>query len=145
MFEFPEESRTSSFTSLPPFLSGSLSPASNSTASVTVTNGSDPVLQAVTVSICVTILILGVIGNALVVVVFTLKYSRDPKTYQMYVINLAVADLIATVFYPSKFLHQILGGSFEFIGDAGCGAVEFLGTISTIVSSFTLAVISLDR
>ena len=52
----------------------------------------------------------------------------------------------APLFLPSHWLLFLsTSKGFEFIGDAGCGAVEFLGTISTIVSSFTLAVISLDR
>ena len=94
--------------------------------------------------ICVIILITGILGNSLVIVVFTSKWTVL-KTYEVYIINLAVADLIATIIYPSKFLHQTLGGSFGYFGVSGCIAMDVLGTSSLAVSSFTLVVISFDR
>ena len=96
------------------------------------------------ICICVVILMIGVVGNILVIIVFGSKWSVL-KTYEVYMINLAVADLIATVIYPSKYLHQTIGGSFRYVGVSGCTAIEFLGTCSVVVSSFTLVVISFDR
>ena len=96
------------------------------------------------VCICVVILFIGVVGNTLVIVVFGSKWSVI-KTYEVYMINLAAADLIATIIYPSKYLHQTMGGSFRHVGVSGCTAIEFLGTSSVAVSSFTLVVISFDR
>ena len=96
------------------------------------------------ICICVIILVFGVVGNCLVVIVFVSKWSLL-KTYEVYMINLAVADLIATIIYSSKYLHQTIGGSFHQIAVMGCTAIEFFGTSSVAVSSFTLVIISIDR
>ena len=101
-------------------------------------------LSLFTVFLCGLILCSGVIGNALVIIVFGSKCSHL-KTFEVYMMNLAVADIITTAIYPSKYLHRGLGGSFGSIGHIGCGVMEYLATTSTVVSSYTLVIISIDR
>ena len=58
---------------------------------------------------------------------------------------LLFSDLITTIIYPSKYLHQGTGGTFGSFGSVGCGVMEYTATTCAIASSYTLAVISVDR
>ena len=124
----------------------------NSTKMIRATNTSTispptPIPAALTlfvISVCLIILFTGIAGNILVLLVFLSKWSCL-KTYEVYIINLAAADLVATLVLPSKYLHQTIGGSFARLGVSGCIVMDFLGTCCVAVSSFTLVVISFDR
>lgn len=94
--------------------------------------------------VCIIVLTSGIIGNLLVLLIFGCRCSRL-KTFEVYMINLAVADLIGTIVFPSMQLHILRGGSFHAIGPAGCKVIYFLTTLSITESALTLIVISIDR
>ena len=93
---------------------------------------------------CMVILIVGIIGNSLVLMVFGSRWTKL-NSFEVYMISLATADLIATIMYPSKMLYESLGGNFHVISTSGCTVIDVISTTSVAVSSFTLVVISCER
>lgn len=94
--------------------------------------------------ICGIISPLGIVGNVLVLFAFLSKWSKL-KTYELFIVSLACADLLGTLVLPCIQLHELSGGSFHAIGSNGCKIIFFLSSSSIFVSSLTLIVVSLDR
>jgi len=97
-----------------------------------------------TILVCICILFVGIIGNSLVLVVFGMRWKRL-KICEIFMINLAVADLIGTLVVPTRHLTERLNYSFHPIGHAGCKLISFVTLASVSVSAFTLVLISIDR
>lgn len=101
-------------------------------------------LTTLTQIVCIIIIICGTIGNTTVLVVFIAKWNSI-STYEIFMINLAVADLIGTMVYPNILLHEVSGGSFHLIGGVGCKILYFLSSSGLYISSSTLVMVSIDR
>ena len=94
--------------------------------------------------LCSLVLIFGILGNLLVLLVFCMRCSRL-KTCEIFMLNLAVADLMGTLVSPTKHLLSTTGFNFNVVGDVGCKFIEFITLISVSVSALTLVVIAIDR
>ena len=85
------------------------------------------------------------IGNGLVVVVI-LKDRRLRKTMNLLLLNLAVADILVAVFFGPGFLpmpEHPTGVSGDFLCKIVTG--KNLGWLSSVVSAFTLVLVSIER
>ena len=93
---------------------------------------------------CSVILILGFVGNLLVIITFGSKGARL-KTYEVLMINLATADLLGTFCFPLLTILTLKSVDISFLGNFGCQLVFWLSTTSLTVSVFSLVAISIDR
>ncbi|BET01552.1 receptor [Nesidiocoris tenuis] len=131
---------------------GSTPPAATSAnASLTspnVTDSDEILLMEQLVPIVVPILfgiiiVLGLIGNALVVIVVAAN-AQMRSTTNILIINLAVADLLFIVFcVPFTAADYIF--TFWPFGDLWCRTVQYLIVVTAYASVFTLVLMSLDR
>lgn len=120
----------------------------NSTGSIP--DGMEPELRVMEqiVSIVVPVLfgiiiILGLFGNALVVIVVSANQQMRSTT-NLLIINLAIADLCFIVFcVPFTATDYIL--PFWPFGDMWCKMVQYLIVVTAYASVYTLVLMSLDR
>lgn len=94
--------------------------------------------------ICVLVFLLGLVGNSLVIFVFSTRWTKL-KNCEMFMLSLAVADLVGTIIMPVKMFLDLIGHDFYMIGDVGCKIISSLSVTTITVSSLTLLVISIDR
>ena len=94
--------------------------------------------------ICVLVLIMGLVGNSLVLTVFGFRWSKL-KSCELLMISLACSDLIGSVVIPSKLILELMNQNFYAIGNEGCKIISFLSITSLTVSAVTLVAISIDR
>ena len=87
--------------------------------------------------------LLAVVGNIIVIIVFTLGW-RSRTDLRIFLINLAVADLIMAMFcMPFTFTFTMLG---DWVFSAPmCPIVLYMQTVSVTVSVFTNMAIGIDR
>jgi allatostatin receptor len=89
------------------------------------------------------IVVLGLFGNALVVIVVAANQQMRSTT-NLLIINLAVADLLFIVFcVPFTATDYIL--PFWPFGDVWCKMVQYLIFVTAYASVYTLVLMSLDR
>jgi allatostatin receptor len=89
------------------------------------------------------IIIIGLIGNALVVVVVAAN-AQMRSTTNLLIINLAVADLLFIVFcVPFTATDYVL--TYWPFGDIWCKIVQYLIVVTAYASVYTLVLMSLDR
>ncbi|KAG8451754.1 hypothetical protein GDO86_003809 [Hymenochirus boettgeri] len=81
--------------------------------------------------------------NSMVIIV-TLKYKRLRSPLNYILVNLAVADLIVTIFGSSLcFSSNILG--YFFLGSAMCELEGFIVSLTGIVGLWSLAILAFER
>lgn len=86
--------------------------------------------------------VLGVIGNLLVIFIFTFKMNRGSSNY--FVTVLAVIDfIISIVIIPGTILQDVW--VYPFDSDAACKLWELTRTATVIISWFILVAIAFDR
>lgn len=89
------------------------------------------------------IVILGLFGNALVVIVVAANQQMRSTT-NLLIINLAIADLLFIIFcVPFTATDYIL--PFWPFGDVWCKMVQYLIVVTAYASVYTLVLMSLDR
>ena len=93
---------------------------------------------------CAIVLILGFVGNLLVIITFGSKGTRL-KRYEVLMINLAVADLLGTFCIPLLTILTLKSVDISSLGDFGCQFIYWLATTSLTVSAFSLVAISVHR
>ena len=96
------------------------------------------VMSTVNILICVG----GLVGNALVIVV-VVRYAKMKTVTNMYIVNLAVADLCFLVGIPFLVATTIL--RHWVFGFLLCRLFYILTSINWFTSVFTLTVMSADR
>lgn len=101
-------------------------------------------LQFLTIIVCLMVLVIGILGNLLVLIVFGSRFSKI-KACELFLTNLALADLLGSIVLPGDKLFLMTGGDYRGIGDAGCKAIHFITITSISVSAITLIAISFDR
>ena len=101
-------------------------------------------LRIVTLTICLVVITLGVIGNSLVVVIFLLKWSKL-KSFEIFMISLGIADWLNAVVAPSQSVLELVSFNFYHIGNNGCKAISFISITSMTVTPLTLLTVSIDR
>lgn len=93
------------------------------------------------------IIIVSLIGNSMVVAV-VFKNSRMRTTVNYYIVNMAIADLLITLYMPRTISAVIFGYEWVIGGTAGlvlCKLSIFVNQIPMIASIFTVVAISFDR
>ena len=93
---------------------------------------------------CSLVLVLGFAGNLLVIIIFCSK-GAGLKSYEVLMINLAIADLLGTICIPLLTILTLKSVDISFLGNPGCQFVYWLSTTSLTVSVFSLVAISIDR
>lgn len=92
------------------------------------------------------IFVVGTFGNALVIYFIGIKRTLS-RSFDIQIISLAVSDLLASIFTPLVSVHDLFTdfGSWYLLGTFGCKIFVPMNHITTIVSSFTLITISVER
>ena len=101
------------------------------------------VFRNIAITISLSDLIVGILGNLLVLLVFCMRYSQL-KTCEIFMANLAGADLIGTTTCPTKHLLVTMETGFKG-RNLGYKFLEFTEFISESVSALTLVLIAIDR
>ena len=92
---------------------------------------------------CFVIIFIGSIGNTTVLIIFGRKW-KHLRNCELFIMNLAIADLIGSVIVPLKSIIDLL--EYEFpMGNFGCKILSSICTLSISVSSFTIVAITIDR
>ena len=93
----------------------------------------------------VLIFLFGTIGNSLVCYIIGLKKRRQPSG-DIFIVSLAVADLLASVSVPVLMISD-MASDFKVwhFGHIGCHILPSISPITLVASSWSLVVISLDR
>ncbi|XP_031548901.1 rhodopsin, GQ-coupled-like [Actinia tenebrosa] len=109
------------------------------------TNSSDPYEAARQVALVYLIMVgtLGIIGNSLVILVF-FKYAKLRTATNVFIINLALCDLIISVLDSSFSIASSHNNQWMF-GKPGCLCYGFLHYFFISITVSTLAAISVDR
>jgi allatostatin A receptor len=89
------------------------------------------------------IIVIGLVGNALVVVVVSAN-AQMRSTTNLLIINLAIADLLFIIFcVPFTASDYVL--TYWPFGDVWCKIVQYLIVVTAHASVYTLVLMSLDR
>ncbi|XP_077280997.1 cholecystokinin receptor type A isoform X2 [Temnothorax americanus] len=129
-------------TGLPGF-STVTSEIANDTSVIPQSSGQDSLLENLIIPLYGTIFFLSIVGNSLVLI--TLARNKRMRTVtNVYLLNLAVSDLLLGVFcMPFTLLGQILK-NFVF-GLMMCKLIPYFQAVSVSVGVWTLVAISLER
>nr|XP_004566002.1 galanin receptor type 2 [Maylandia zebra] len=92
----------------------------------------------------VVIFLLGTVGNSLVLAVLFRSGQMNTKTTNLFILNLAIADLCFIVFCV-PFQATIYTLDEWVFGPAVCKVVHFIIFLTMYASIFTLTAVSLDR
>ncbi|XP_076686410.1 cholecystokinin receptor type A [Andrena cerasifolii] len=132
-----------SFVSNIPQLSTMTSIVVNVTLSAVAQSGQANLLESLIIPLYGTIFLLSVVGNSLVLI--TLARNKRMRTVtNVYLLNLAVSDLLLGVFcMPFTLLGQMLK-NFVF-GITLCKLIPYFQAVSVSVGVWTLVAISLER
>ena len=93
---------------------------------------------------CSIVLILGFVGNSLVIITFCSKGAKL-KAYKALMISLAIADLLGTFCIPLLTILTLKSVDISFLSNFGCQLISWLSTTSLTVSVFSLIAISVHR
>ncbi len=100
------------------------------------------------ISLCILyslIFICGVLGNAVVCFVLGVK-NKKKNRYDILLVSLAIADLLASMFGPLIMISDLAGDLNRwYFGAAMCKLLPAISPITLIASSWSLAMISYDR
>ncbi|RDD43211.1 Galanin receptor type 2 [Trichoplax sp. H2] len=92
---------------------------------------------------CATIFFLSLAGN--IVICYLLRNGRrEFISFNFYILNLAVADIIITLTIPFEAVYFVLNHSF-LLGDFMCKSLPFLRATAVHASSILLVIISYER
>lgn len=112
----------------------------NSVPSVYV--GPTNVVQIILITIAVIIFLVAVSGN--IVVCLAILYNKaNTKCTNVFLVNLAISDLLISISIPFAVTTDVLG-TFIF-GDVMCKLVFSVRNCGVAISSLTLVVVALDR
>ena len=96
----------------------------------------------------VVILLVSLVGNSMTVIV-VLRGRLHRKNVHLFLVNMAIADLVVTVVYmPRMVVMMLYGTSWLVTGTVGlilCRTVPFLHHMSILVCVFTILGATLDR
>ena len=63
----------------------------------------------------------------------------------MFILSLAFADLLASVFVPVLVIHDLVSNLKWHLGAAMCKILPSISPVTLIVSSWSLVLIAIDR
>ena len=91
------------------------------------------------------VLLLGTVGNLLVVYVFGCR-KRNRSNYETLLLTLSVVDFFGAIFGPSLFIYDILTEYKEWhFGTVGCKVIPTILPVNFILSQGILILISFER
>ena len=90
--------------------------------------------------------VIGSIGNSAVIYIITLKHHSKKSNFDIYIISLAITDLLASIFLPVVMIHDLYTEwNHWHLGSFGCKILVPMPHINSLVSALMLVVISFDR
>ncbi|XP_065643734.1 melanopsin-A [Hydra vulgaris] len=94
---------------------------------------------------CITIIVVGVVGNILVLIIFRSRWKRGSTT-ELLICYLAVFDLLSSFFAPLIFMYWILvcWSRWDF-GWFGCKLFPYIFRVFTAVSTGIILIMAIDR
>ena len=90
------------------------------------------------------ILVVGCVGNTLVILYFGFK-KKVKQRFSYYLINLAFVDLLTSLFTPVHFIYTIISQHQWQIGLLACIGLSSLGPLTVNVSSWIITSIAIER
>ncbi|XP_060948335.1 C3a anaphylatoxin chemotactic receptor-like [Limanda limanda] len=102
----------------------------------------DAIMDTVTIVLYTLTVVLGITGNS--VVIWVAGFKLKPNAMNVWLVNLAIADLIFCVTRSFSLVKKLFFGKWLF-GDFLCKFNGFFKYANMFCSVFLLAVISLDR
>ena len=120
-------------------------PQANSSAATTETLFRN--VRIASIVVYTLLFFIGSVGNCLVLVVFGRRCIKlkTCEPHYMYLVSLALCDLVASLIIPVEKLFYLLDGEYEMIGVAGCACIHFITVLTFTVSPLTLTAISVQR
>ena len=98
------------------------------------------------IACCTIVFLIGVPGNSMVVYVLGLcKRQHRNSNGNVFIVNLAVADILASATVPLVIIHDLLSNGKWYLGSFLCYLLPALNPITLVASSWALVVISIDR
>ena len=115
---------------------------------VNATKNSETVVELITLTVVFALIfVVGVIGNSLVIAVILKVHfpkQEDLNNTQMYMLNLALADLLfLMICIPTQFVVHIIDS--WVVGSFLCYFTIFCETVTMFASAYTLVALSFDR
>ncbi|KAJ2952254.1 hypothetical protein O0L34_g4531 [Tuta absoluta] len=105
---------------------------------------SSPIVQACVYLMYIAIFIVALVGNGMVCYV-VYSFPRMKTVTNYFIVNLAVGDILMTVFcVPFTFVSTLALRYWPF-GAVMCKIVNYSQAVSVLVSAYTLLAISIDR
>lgn len=94
-----------------------------------------------TIYLCI-LMIIGILGNILVLYVFTSRYNHN--NYRTFTLFLASIDLTAClVYFPAEIVDQTY--PYMFYSEGACKSCRFIGRLTILGSALVLIVIAIER
>ena len=127
-----------------------LNKISNSTSNLTLSICAQMIfswnLKNVIITSYVVIFIVGSVGNAAVIYIIGIR-NKLIKSFDFYILSLAVADLISSVFVPIVSTHDLVlnFNNWLLLGNIGCKLFVSIDHVTMLASSFMLILISVER
>ena len=91
------------------------------------------------------IFLIGVLGNSIVCYALGVKKKRKTSG-DVFVVSLAITDLLSSIFVPLVMINDLVGDfKVWYLGKIGCYILPSVSPVTLIASSWSLALISLDR
>ena len=105
-----------------------------------------PGAKSFTIALYSLIFAVGMIGNIAVIYIFGIK-NKIGKGFDVYIVSLAVADLLLALISPIVSIHDLLTNlnEWKLLGDFGCKVFISLDHITMLVSASMLILISMER
>lgn len=100
--------------------------------------------DVVVIVVYVLIFVFGMIGNILVIRYFGF-YLKRGSTYNIYLIHLAIADLISSTVTPIQSVYAVFSGNIWHLGPISCTIVSIIGPLTVNVSAWVLGSIAFER
>ncbi|XP_057309485.1 tyramine/octopamine receptor-like [Hydractinia symbiolongicarpus] len=100
--------------------------------------------DVVVIVVYVLIFVFGLIGNILVIRYFGF-YLKRGSTYNIYLIHLAIADLISSTVTPIQSVYAVFSGNIWHLGPISCTIVSIIGPLTVNVSAWVLGSIAFER
>lgn len=98
------------------------------------------------VACCIFVFVVGVPGNAMVIYILGFRQRRQRKNNgNAFVVNLAVADFLASAAVPFVIIHDLIYVPKWRLGAFLCHFLPSLNPITLVASSWALVIISIDR
>ena len=95
---------------------------------------------------CTIVFLIGVPGNAMVIYVLGLcRKQHRSSNGNVFIVNLAVADILASATVPLVIIHDLLSNGKWNLGSFLCYLLPGLNPVTLVASSWALVVISIDR